>query len=88
MGLGGSVRTFEKLSEAEIEGLKRRLSERPKPLAEPTIFLMPASLYSGRTLNLDAKSPPENLNIFISGDVSGYNFGALYLLGSSTKPVR
>jgi len=25
---------------------------------------------------------PENLNIFISGDVSGYDFGALYLLGS------
>ncbi len=32
---------------------------------------------------------PENLNILISSDVSGYDFGAVYLLGDhSVKPVR
>jgi hypothetical protein len=32
---------------------------------------------------------PDNLNIFVSGDVSGYNLGAVYLLGGhSIKPVR
>jgi hypothetical protein len=32
---------------------------------------------------------PEHLNIFVSGDVFGYNFGALYLLGAhSIKRVE
>jgi hypothetical protein len=32
---------------------------------------------------------PGDINIFVSGDVSGYDFGALYILGAhSIKPVR
>jgi hypothetical protein len=32
---------------------------------------------------------PDTINIFVSGEVSGYNFGTFYLLGAhQIKPVR
>jgi hypothetical protein len=84
---------YEKLSEAEIEGLKRRLSEKSEafggtdniPDARIPVFL--ENLKPGGKIPVIVS--PENLNIFISGDVSGYDFGAIYLLGAhSVKPVR
>ena len=84
---------YEELSEAEIEGLKRRLSEKTEAfggtdnIPEDRIPLYWENLKPGGKVPVIVS--PENLNIFVSGDVSGYNFGALYLLGAhSIKPVR
>ncbi len=84
---------YEQLSKAEIEGLKRRLSEKSEawggtgniPEDRKPVFL--ANLKPGG--KIPAVVSPDNLNIFVSGDVSGYNLGAVYLLGGhSIKPVR
>jgi hypothetical protein len=84
---------YEELSEAEIEGLKRRLSEKTEAfggtdnIPDDRIPVFWENLKPGGKIPVIVS--PEHLNIFISGDVSGYNFGALYLLGAhSIKPVR
>jgi hypothetical protein len=84
---------YEELSEAEIEGLKRRLSVKSKAfggtdnIPDDRIPVFWENLEPGGKIPVIVS--PDNLNIFISGDVSGYNFGALYLLGAhSIKPVR
>jgi hypothetical protein len=84
---------YEDLSEAEIQGLKRRLSEKSEAfggtdnIPEDRIPLFWENLKSGGKIPVIVS--PEHLNIFVSGDVSGYNFGALYLLGAhSIRPVR
>jgi hypothetical protein len=84
---------YEELSEAEIEGLKRRLSEKSKAfggtdnIPEDRIPVFWENLKPGGKIPVIVS--PEHLNIFVSGDVSGYNFGAIYLLGAhSIKPVR
>jgi hypothetical protein len=87
-----SVR-YEELSEAEIQGLKRRLSEKSEAFGgtdnvpEDRITVFWENLKPGGKIPVIVS--PDNLNIFVSGDVSGYNFGTLYLLGAhSIKPVR
>ncbi len=84
---------YEELSEAEIEGLKRRLSEKTEAfggtdnIPDDRIPVFWENLKPGGKIPVIVS--PEHLNIFISGDVSGYNFGALYLLGAhSIKRVR
>jgi hypothetical protein len=84
---------YEDLSEAEIQGLKRRLSEKSEAfggtdnIPEDRIPLFWENLEPGGKIPVIVS--PEHLNIFVSGDVSGYNFGALYLLGAhSIRPVR
>jgi hypothetical protein len=84
---------YEKLSEAEIEGLKRRLSEKSEAfggtdnIPDARISVFWENLKPGGKIPVIVS--PENLNIFVSGDVSGYDFGALYLLGAhSVKRVR
>jgi hypothetical protein len=84
---------YEDLSEAEIQGLKRRLSEKTEAfggtdnIPEDRIPVFWENLKPGGKIPVIVS--PDNLNIFVSGDVSGYNFGALYLLGAhSMKPVR
>jgi hypothetical protein len=84
---------YEELSEAEIEGLKRRLSEKTEAfggtdnIPDDRIPMFWENLKPGGKIPVIVA--PEHLNIFVSGDVSGYNFGALYLLGAhSIKPVR
>ena len=84
---------YEELSEAEIEGLKRRLSEKSEAwggtgnIPEDRIPVFRENLKPGG--KIPAVVSPDNLNIFVSGDVSGYNLGAVYLLGGhSIKPVR
>jgi hypothetical protein len=84
---------YEDLSEAEIQGLKRRLSEKSEAfggtdnIPEDRIPLFWENLKPGGKIPVIVS--PEHLNIFVSGDVSGYNFGALYLLGAhSIRPVR
>jgi hypothetical protein len=84
---------YEDLSEAEIQGLKRRLSEKTEAfggtdnIPEDRIRVFWENLKPGGKIPVIVS--PEHLNIFVSGDVSGYNFGALYLLGAhSIKPVR
>jgi hypothetical protein len=84
---------YEELSEAEIEGLKRRLSEKAEAfggtdnIPEDRIPLYWENLKPGGKVPVIVS--PETLNIFVSGDVSGYDFGAIYLLGAhSIKPVR
>jgi hypothetical protein len=84
---------YEELSKAEIDGLKRRLSEKTEAfggtdnIPDDRIPVFWENLKPGGKIPVIVS--PENLNIFISGDVSGYNFGALYLLGAhSIKPVR
>jgi hypothetical protein len=84
---------YEELSEAEIQGLKRRLSEKTEAfggtdnIPEDRIPVFLENLKPGGKIPVIVS--PEHLNIFVSGDVSGYNFGALYLLGAhSIKPVR
>jgi len=84
---------YEELSEAEIRGLKRRLSEKTEAfggtdnIPEDRIPVFWENLKPGGKIPVIVS--PEHLNIFISGDVSGYNFGAIYLLGAhSIKPVQ
>ncbi len=84
---------YEELSEAEIEGLKRRLSEKVEAfggtdnIPDDRIPVFWENLKPGGKIPVIVS--PEHLNIFISGDVSGYNFGALYLLGAhSIKRVQ
>ncbi len=84
---------YEELSKAEIEGIKRRLSEKTEAfggtdnIPDDRIPVFWENLKPGGKIPVIVS--PENLNIYVSGDVSGYNFGALYLLGAhSTKPVR
>ena len=84
---------YEELSEAEIEGLKRRLSEKSDAwggtanIPEDRIPVFWENLKPGG--KIPAVVSPDNLNIYVSGDVSGYNLGSLYLLGGhSIKPVR
>jgi hypothetical protein len=84
---------YEELSEAEIEGLKRRLSEKSDAwggtgnIPEDRIPVFWENLKPGG--KIPAVVSPDNLNIYVSGDVSGYNLGALYLInGHSVKPVR
>jgi hypothetical protein len=84
---------YEELSKAEIQGLKRRLSEKTKAfggtdnIPDDRIPVFWENLKPGGKIPVIVS--PEHLNIFVSGDVSGYNFGALYLLGAhSIKPVR
>ncbi|MBN1189668.1 MAG: hypothetical protein JXA46_07945 [Dehalococcoidales bacterium] len=84
---------YEDLSEAEIEGLKRRLSEKTEAfggtdnIPDDRIPVFWANLKPGGKIPVIVS--PEHLNIFVSGDVSGYNFGAIYLLGAhSIKPVQ
>ena len=81
------------VSEAEIEGLKRRLSEKSEAfggtdnIPDARISVFRENLRPGGKIPVIVS--PENLNIIILGDVSGYDFGALYLLGAhSIKPVR
>jgi hypothetical protein len=74
------------LSEAEIEGIKRRLPEKSESfggtdnISDARIPLFWENLKSGGKISVIVS--PENLNIFMSGDVSGYDFGAIYLLGA------
>jgi hypothetical protein len=84
---------YEELSKAEIDGIKRRLSEKTEAfggtdnIPDDRIPIFWENLKSGGKIPVIVS--PENLNIYVSGDVSGYNFGALYLLGAhSIKPVR
>jgi hypothetical protein len=84
---------FEELSKAEIEGLKRRLSEKSEAwggtnnIPQDRIPVFRENLKPGG--KIPAVVSPDNLNIYVSGEVSGYNLGALYLLGGhSIKPVR
>jgi hypothetical protein len=84
---------YEELSEAEIQGLKRRLSEKTEAfggtdnIPDDRIPVFWGNLKPGGKIPVIVS--PEHLNIFISGDVSGYDFGAIYLLGAhSIKPVR
>jgi hypothetical protein len=84
---------YEELSEAEIEGLKRRLSVKSEAwggtgnIPEDRIPVFWENLKPGG--KIPAVVSPDNLNIYVSGDVSGYNLGSLYLLGGhSIKPVR
>ncbi|HSW38058.1 MAG TPA: hypothetical protein VLL97_01035, partial [Acidobacteriota bacterium] len=84
---------FEELSKAEIEGLKRRLSQPSEAwggtnnIPEDRIPVFWENLKPGG--KIPAVVSPDNLNIYVSGEVSGYNLGALYLLGGhSIKPVR
>jgi hypothetical protein len=84
---------YEDMSEAEIAGLKRRLSEKTEAfggtdnIPDDRIPVFWENLKPGGKIPVIVS--PEHLNIFVSGDVSGYNFGALYLLGAhSVKPVR
>lgn len=84
---------YEELSKAEIEGIKRRLSEKTEAfggtdnIPDDRIPVFWENLKPGGKIPVIVS--PENLNIYVSGDVSGYNFGALYLLGAhSIKPVR
>jgi len=84
---------YEKLNNAEIEGLKKRVSERSDAwggtdnIPEKSIPMFRENLKSGGKIPIVVS--PDNLNIFVSGDVSGYNLGAIYLLGGqSVKPVR
>ncbi len=84
---------YEDLSEAEIRGLKRRLSEKTEAfggtdnIPEDRIPLFWENLKPGGKIPVIVS--PEHLNIFVSGNVSGYNFGAIYLLGAhAIKPVR
>lgn len=84
---------YEELSEAEVEGLKRRLSEKVEAFGGTDNIPDDRVPVFWENLKPGGKIPvivsPEHLNIFVSGDVSGYNFGALYLLGAhSIKPVR
>ena len=84
---------YEKLNNAEIEGLKKRVSERSDAwggtdnIPEKSIPVFKENLKPGGKIPVVVS--PDNLNIFVSGDVSGYNLGAIYLLGGqSVKPVR
>jgi len=84
---------YEELSKAEIEGLKRRLSEKSEAwggtqnFPEDRIPVFWENLKPGG--KLPAVVSPNNLNIYVSGEVSGYNLGATYLNnGHSVKPVR
>jgi hypothetical protein len=84
---------YEELSNAEIEGIKKRVLERSEAwggtnnIPEESIPVFSENLKPGGKIPIVVS--PDNLNIFISGDVSGYNLGALYLLGGqSVKPVR
>ena len=84
---------YEELNNAEIEGLKKRVSERSDAwggtdnIPEASIPVYRENLKPGGKIPIVVS--PDNLNIFVSGDVSGYNLGALYLLGGqSVKPVR
>jgi hypothetical protein len=84
---------YEELSKAEIEGLKKKLSERSEAwggtgnIPEDRIPVFWENLKPGGKIPIIVS--PDNLNIFVSGDVSGYNFGAVYLLGGhSIKPVQ
>jgi hypothetical protein len=77
---------YEELSEDEIQGLKRRLSEKTEAfggtdnIPEDRIPVFWENLKPGGKVPVVVS--PETLNIFVSGDVSGYDFGALYLLGA------
>jgi hypothetical protein len=84
---------YEELSNEEIEGIKKRISERSEAwggtnnIPEESIPVFRENLKPGGKIPVVAS--PDNLNIFVSGDVSGYNLGALYLLGGqSVKPVQ
>ena len=84
---------YEELIEAEILGLKRRLSEKTEAfggtdnIPEDRIPVYWENLKPGGKIPVIVS--PEHLNIFVSGDVSGYNFGALYLLGAhSIKRIQ
>jgi len=77
---------YEALSDAEIEGLKRRLSEKTTAyggtdnIPEDRIPVFRENLKPGGKIPVVVS--PDNLNIFVAGEASGYNFGALYLLGA------
>ena len=77
---------YEEMSEAEIEGLKRRLSEKTEAfggtdnIPDDRIPVFWENLKPGGKIPVIVS--PDNLNIFVSGEVSGYNFGTQYLLGA------
>jgi hypothetical protein len=84
---------FEDLSEAEIQGIKRRLSEKSEAfggtdnIPEDRIPVFWDNLKPGGKIPVVVS--PDLLNIYVSGNVSGYNFGATYLTGAhSVTRVR
>ncbi|NLD36634.1 MAG: hypothetical protein GX654_07185 [Desulfatiglans sp.] len=84
---------YEELTENEIKGLKKRLSEKSEAfggtdnIPEERIPMYWENLKPGGKVPVVVS--PDTINIFVSGEVSGYNFGAIYLLGAhSIKPVQ
>ncbi len=84
---------YEELTENEIKGLKKRLSEKSTAfggtdnIPEDRIPMYWENLKPGGKVPVVVS--PDTINIFVSGEVSGYDFGAVYLLGAhQVKPVR
>ncbi|MDR1726943.1 MAG: twin-arginine translocation signal domain-containing protein [Acidobacteriota bacterium] len=77
---------YEQMTRQEVEGLKRRLSEKTTAfggtdnIPDDRIPVYWDNLKPGG--KVPVVTSPDNLNIFVAGAASGYNFGALYLLGA------
>jgi hypothetical protein len=84
---------YEDLSKQEIEGIKQRLSHKSEAffgtdnIPDDRIPVIREALRPGGKVPVVIS--PDDINIFVSGNVSSYTFGASYLRGAHmVKPVR